>query len=527
MTMPALSDPTNYGNTPGNGPLRPNGKALSALPSGDEDLPSTESHAVKSQKRALAIVRDLWSGNGTLQEKSTDYLPRAAGESPANYATRLSRAVFHNFLRNTIQGLVGFMFREDPKLGDDVPDPIKRDAENIDNQNTHIDVFLREVETDAMTAGHAAIFVEFPKTGGQQSAAVDGGAGGTAVANPTARPYWIHIRKDDMVSWRTETQDGKQILRQLVLRECQYVPAGMFGEKKQTRYRVLYNEDGMVGFRLLEISENRIVMVVDEGLYPTQDEIPIAEIRTSGRLGLFESEPPFIDLAYLNLAHYRQWSDQDTSIHKTCVPIYWEAGADIPVGSDGTPQPDLVLGPSTARISSNPAFKTGYTSHDGASLGSCKASLDDLKNDMAALGLAALASQKRAAETAQAKEIDKGATDSALAVNARGCQDGGERALYFHARYYKLPSGGSIEINRNYGKMQMDAATMAAWGALARDLGVPVLFVLERLMEGGQIPEGTDLDDVANQAMAALAEKEARKAQDAADRLQQTQDMAA
>ena len=73
--------------------------------------------------------------------------------------------------------------------------------------------------------------------------------------------------------------------------------------------------EGVVGWALLEVTEKKTVIQVGEGTYPTQAEIPVSEIVTSGRVSMFESSPPLLDLAYLNVAHYQQWSDYATSIH--------------------------------------------------------------------------------------------------------------------------------------------------------------------------------------------------------------------
>ncbi|MBK8006768.1 MAG: DUF4055 domain-containing protein [Gemmatimonadetes bacterium] len=483
------------------------------MPRADKDLPSTPSPAVERQQADLTVVRDCWEGNSRLRDKAAEYLPKAPGEDPDSYRVRKLRSVFFNQFRNTIEGLVGYVFRQDPKLGDDVPQEIVSHWENIDNAGTHGDVFARERMSDAMCAGHGAILVEFPPTDGTQTAGQE--------LRGEVRPYWVPVPKDAIVSWRTTVENGRTLLTQLVLRECAEVPEGEFGTTKQERFRVFSRKStdaGVeVGYRLLEVTKQKAVVEVESGTYPTQDEIPVAEIVTSGKKGLFESMPPFLDLAHLNLAHYRQWSDYDTSIHKTCVPIWVETGVDLMQAPDGTQMPaPIVLGPNAARVFTNPQATAQYQSHSGAALAQCAAALQDLKTAMAELGLAALASSKRAAETATAKEIDKSSSDSALAVNARGLQDGLERALYFHARYLKKPSGGSIEINRDYGEQGMDAQKMVAWATLAEKLGVPPRFVLERLMEAGEIPETTDLDALEGEMLAEQAAREARRQQELA-----------
>jgi hypothetical protein len=479
--------PTDYGNAPGEGPLRQNGTPLAdPLPPGD--LPNAVSKAAERQQPAVLMMRDVVKGTERVRDAQQTYLPQAPGEDPANYKARLLRSVFFNVTGRTVEGLVGQVFRVDPELGEDVPVAIRGDeqgvgghAENIDLAGTHFDVFARAVLQDALTAGHAGILVEFPKTGGTQSAA----------AEKTIRPYWVPIRKDDILSWRTAIIDGQTVFTQVVFKECTTVPAGKFGEKEQTRYRDI--DSGVVGFALLQIADDKkSIIVVDEGTYPTQTEIPFAEIVTSGRQGLLESIPPLLDLAYLNLTHYQTLSDYLTSIHKTCVPVYVESG--VEPDSSG-----LVIGPNTARQFSNPDAKAMYVSHDGAALGSVEKALENMKAEMGTLGIAMLAPQKQSAETATAHRQDKSTEDSALAVTARGLQDGLERALGFHAKYLRLPSGGSVTVNREFNRPTMEAAMLTAWTSAVSTAGVPERFMLADMQRTGLIPTEENVEEIAEE----------------------------
>ena len=504
----ALADPTNYGNQPGDGPLRIGGVSLPDVPQQDKDLPSTPSAAAKRQAPAVAMVRDLWQGTDAVRAKGTAYLPQGAGEHPQDYAAKLKRAVFFNAFRRTVEGLTGLVFSKDPKLGDDVPAPIVDQWENIDNAGTHGDVFVRERLQDALQAGHNLILVEYPDTGGATTRADEAPLG-------PIRPYWVPVNKENVLSWRTTVEAGKTILTQLVLKECANVAAGMFGEVEQTRYRVLYRRAGVVGWALLEVTERKSINIVAEGLYPTQDEIPVVEIITSGRRGLFDSDPPLMDLAYLNIAHYQQLADANWARYKTNSPILFGAGITQPVAEDGSQPEEISVGPNSAILQANENASLTYVSHDGAALDNCDKALETLKSDMGTLGLAMLAPQKRATETAEAKRLDKATSDSALSVTARGLQDGVERALYFHARYLKLPDGGSIEINRDFEGLAMDPAVMSAFASLIAQ-GLPWEVALDQLQKGGRIGDDVDTTTVALE----IATNRAADAQMKAEQLQ-------
>lgn len=486
--MPSPSyDPTNSGNKPGEGPLRIGGTQLPGMPGSDKDLPSAMSPIVKMQQPDLLMVRDLAAGPGRIRERKTVYLPQAPAENARSYNSRLMRSVFINFYLKTVRGLTGFIFRKDPELGDDVPPMIVEHAENIDLAGTHLDVFLREQLQDSMIAGHSAILVDYPNTGGRPMTLAD---------EQGLRPYWIPIKKDNILSWRTTIEDGRMVLTQIVIKECTYVSDGEFGEKEHIQYRVLrrdgIGEQAIVTFQVLAVNERNLVIELERGMYRNQIEIPIAEVVTSGRRALFESDPPLIDLAFLNLGHYQMWSDYATSIHYTCVPILFTAGFDL--GDDDTTT--VVVGTNSGLSAPDSNAKAEYVSHDGNALEAVRQALLDMKDDMASLGIAMLTGAKKVAETAEAKRIGKSDTDSALSVTARGLQDGAERALGFHARYLGMEKGGSIKINREFENMQMQSDMLTAFVAAVKDAGLPIRLLLQNMQEGGLISPEIDLDDL-------------------------------
>ncbi len=501
-------DPQDAGNKPGDGPLRVGGRP----PPDDiikeaDNLPSTFSGAARRQMPALGKVRDLFAGTEAIKAKTTTYLPLNMGEDATNYDNRLLRAFFFNAFRRTVEGLIGLVFSTDPILGEDVPPQIVEHWENIDLEGTHGDVFLRERFTDAMTAGHGAILIEYPIT-----RMIPEEEGARPEIEGEIRPYWVPILKDNIVSWRMTEEEGRRVLTQVVLREVVEEPHGAFGEIETTQYRVFFRlpltENGAtVGYKVFRITKDKKLIEWDAGWYPTQDEIPIVEIPTSGRRDLFDSDPPLIDVADLNVAHYQQQSDFDWSKHKTCTPIFVISGIEPPTDKLGNTLP-VNLGPNDALILSNPQASASFESHSGQSLEQCRQSLEDLKSDMGTLGLAMLAPQKRVAETAEAKRLDKATSDSSLSVSARGLQDAVERALLFHAKYLNLDSGGSIEINRDFEQVAMDASVMTAYATLIK-AGFPLDEALLMLQRGGRIREDADLEDL---ALAMAAEAAAREA---------------
>ena len=148
------------------------------------------------------LVRDVARGTSHLRSQSTSYLPKHASEEGSDYNRRLEMAVLSvNAIERTVTGLAGMVFRKDPTLGEDVPEVMRLHTENVDYAGTHLDVFTRSLFEDGLEAGHAGILVDAPSV-----QALDGRTLTDAEESVLGvRPYWIPIRKEQIIGWRTIT----------------------------------------------------------------------------------------------------------------------------------------------------------------------------------------------------------------------------------------------------------------------------------------------------------------------------------
>jgi len=444
----------------------------------DEDRPDNQSTDVKAQLPALALCRDVSRGTLHLRDEGRSYLPQAPGEINQDYDLRRARSVLFNAFVRTIKGLAGMVFRRDPVLEDDVPPKIAADYENIDLAGTHGDVFLRRLCEDSLEAGHALILVDYPDLGGRVLPRdIERSTG--------ARPYWVHIKKDDIVSWRTENVAGQTVLSQIVLRELTTEAKGAFGLANVERYRVFRRENGQVTFAVFRKVDDKIIPE-RAGVVANQERIPVAEVTTSGRSRLLVSDPPLVDLATINVSHYQVLSDQLNALHKANSPILVIIGREMM--SQEASGEKVVVGPSWG-LSLPLGADAKYIEPTGAALGASRTQLQDFETQMARLGLSMLQQETRAAETAEAKRIDKSEGDSALSVAARGLQDAIELALEFHARYRGLPEGGSITINRDFEELELTPDEVRMYSELVSGGQLSLETMYAMLARGERLPE--------------------------------------
>lgn len=441
--------------------------------------PATESSLVLAQRQAVTICRDVWGGTLTMRERGRTYLPQFPMEGDDAYRDRLASAVLYNAYKRSVKGLVGMIFRKAPTLGEDVPDEIKRDAENIDAAGRHLDVFLRDACEDGMVDGHAHILVDYPNTGPDQFTTR------REERDADLRPYWVLIGKRQVLRAYGVTLGGHVTFAHFAYLEDTIEPDPPFGEREVKRVRQYTLVDGGVQLDTW-VQEGEDWRVETEGKMLPLRRIPVATFY-AGRTGYQTSEPPLLDLALENILHYQTRSDRQNSLHTASVPIplligveddeslTWAANRAIklPVGGDGK-----------------------YLEPTGAALTHSREELQDIEQRMAALGLSMLQRQTRAAETAEAKRIDKAEADSQLAAIAYALQDAAEEALGFHAEWRGLEiagnDGGSIEINRDFGVEPLDPQMVRVLSDLVGEGRLSVETLWDMLERGDILPDTFD-----------------------------------
>jgi hypothetical protein len=435
--------------------------------------------AVARNQEAVTICRDLAGGTMVVRAAGTRYLPQNPGETDKNYAVRLAKSVLFNGFLRTVRGLTGMVFRRDPTLEADVPKVLVEHAENIDLDGTHLAVFAKEVFEDIWVGGYGGILVDVPPVTGRRTRRQERVEG--------VRPYWKWYPFESIRSWRYEQIGGRRRLTQVVLQEIQMVPDGEFGEREDVRYRVLRREaSGQITYQLYRKAVGSAELVGEQApaVIRNVTEIPFVPIPELG------TPPSLLDLAYVNITHYQVHSDRLQSMHKAGVPIFVRIGYEQAGGEKDAP---IVVGPNTA-MDIPIGGDAKYVEHAGTALGEMRQELQDLKADMAVLGLSMLMHETRAAETFEAKRIDKAEQDSALATKARRLQDGMEAALQFHAEFLGLPSGGSYRVNREFERLQLTGQDIEAYAARVRENQLSLETLWDIMARAGHLPEDFDAD---------------------------------
>lgn len=455
----------------------------------EKSSPATPGKAHERQQKAVEIVRDVYEGTLRMREKGTKYLPRFPKERKADYERRRKKAVLYNATRRTVEGLTGMVFRKDPQLSEDMPKEIEGHAENIDLAGRSLDVFARDYFESSLLDGHAHIFVDYQRTDDSEIRTL------ADEQEMGVRPYWVMLEKQDVISWRTRSVNGRPVLTQLVWQETVVEPDGEFGEEEVTRYRVYRRvaaedeetgeERAAVEWQIWEEREEDEVVPVEGGLM----DIPVIPLATgyTNRTGFMESDPPLLDLALENVRHYQARSDRAHVLHFASVPIPFFSGMDLE---------DVGWGPNHAIYTENEEAQAKILEPSGSGLEEGRMELQDIEQRMAALGLAMLQRDTRAAETAEARRIEKSETDSALSAAARGLEGALNEALSYHALWMDREDadGGSVSVNRDFESQMLKPQMVTTLSGLVGRGQLSVETMWDILERGEVLPEDFDPD---------------------------------
>jgi hypothetical protein len=459
----------------------------SAASVGSNDTVSTPHPSYDRMKLRWEKCRALMDGTQAIRDGEEDYLPRFESEPDDSYEARTQMCALFNGYERTVYACVGLLLEKDPELGDDMSAKLKAIAEDVDLEGMHLSVYAKQRAIDGMVDGFAGTFVDYPVVPNAAQTSQD------EEQRLGLRPYFVKYEACDMLKVLYGKIGGVKVKTLVVLREVTEELVGDFGIAVVTRYRVYRHDTTGVHWEVWKSQEGGSVASIETERTPMRGvaRIPFSIFVAGRKVGEFEYRPTLENLADLNIEHHQLKTNLRNLETLACVPTQVRIGA-MP-DADGK-YPDITLGVrktiEAPHIQGVPK-PVYWHSPDVTVLEPGSRSLQDIKADMGAVGLAFLTPDKRAAETAAAKRIDSAAQNATLSSVSRAMQDHLEEVFGFAAEYLK-EKAGSITMNREFEQTVMDAAMVTALVNAKANGGLDIETLIDLLERGRILPEGTD-----------------------------------
>lgn len=380
-------------------------------------------------ERALpdwTTMRDVLAGARAVKKAGTAYLPRLGDQSDPEYTAYSTRAQFFGVTARTAQSLGGFVFRKDPEFT--FPDIATVFADDATKTRVSFYDYVKQTVDEVIAVGRAGSLIDYSNDLG---------------AEP--RPYVVQYKAEDIINWKVDRIEGASVLTILTLFEydAKWIPLDPaeqregppdeFEEASYAQWRVYRLRPDGAGGHYVTISiyrrkkadkKNRAKASSEDEFVLVQDTAPVRRGQALHRIpfvfhnaehGLPQcGKIPLLDLADVNLSHFRTSADLENGRHITGLPTPYFFGADDKVTT-------INLGANTALVSDNPQATCGFLEFKGEGLGALEKAITEKENQMAALGARLLAPEAKQAEAFQTVELRNASENSALMNIAITC----------------------------------------------------------------------------------------------------------
>jgi hypothetical protein len=399
--------------------------------------------------------RDCVSGQDAIHDAGETYLPRLTDQTDDDYKAYKNRAQFYNCFWRTVAALSGMMFRKNPVV--ECSDNIAEMLEDVNLSNITFNVFAYQVAIEIMTTGRVGVLIDYPN---QQVQGMTLAEASRLNLRPTMQQY----RAETIINWRVKRINNVNKLVLLVLKEDLVTIEGDgFIEKYETVYRVLdLVEDNKYRVRLYRVNDKKENEQIGDDIYPMMDGknidfIPFIFIGIDDTTPPVD-EPPLIDLADVNIAHYRLDADHKHGLHFTGLPTPVISGYTPPEGSS-----DLYIGSTAAWVFPDSNAKASYLEFAGQGLAAIKEEKESLVGQMAILGARLLTSEKKTTETAQTAQIHRAGESSVLSAIAHTISSGLTWALNVFSKWGGSDDECSVTLNQEFMPPEVAPQELTAW----------------------------------------------------------------
>lgn len=417
---------------------------------------------VRTQHPEYKHMLPLWEqcehlekGQRAIHAARDRYLPKLIAEEETEYLARVKRSDFFNAFYRTVSALAGLAFNKDPDLV--MPGAIEPMARDIDLAGTTLFSMAKDAVEDVLEYGRIGLLVDYAQLPENVTAislrdAEDKGL----------RPYVKTYSAPSVINWRTTKFGNRTVLGMVVLKEERCKAVDEFEEKQETLYRVLdLDDDGWYRQRVFRAKDDGTDELVEGPIYPVRNGRKMAMIPfrfvTQNGMTFEVMEPPMIDLADKNIAHYQINSDYRHGAHYTALPMLFLAGVDMADGSA------IKIGGSAAITTPHPEARGEYIEFKGTGLSTLEKQLDRAEKQMAVLGARMVIENTQREKTATEATLETSGENSVMASIVLAVSDAFTWALATAADWAGASGEVHFEINREFNPFGLSPQQFVAY----------------------------------------------------------------
>lgn len=396
-------------------------------------------------------------------------------------------AVYYNFTKRTLAGMVGSVMRKDPEQT--IPAQLDYLLTNADGSGVGLWQHAQDTLGEIDSVGRGGLLVDLPRLAAATQADQNSG-----LLNPVIAFY----SAENIVNWRLERTGSVNRVVMVVLRErYEYVNGkNEFSPNIGTQYRVLDVFDGKYRQRLYRF-DTKGALAADgyEELFPDNGAlapgfIPFAFIGAGNNDAAVDA-PPLLPLADINIGHYRNSADNEDSSYIVGRPTLF-----IFPSQQMTPERFMEANPKGIRMGS----RTGHNLGQGGDAKLVQAEPNNLAREnmlnkaQQAVQIGAQLITPTQQITAESARLQRGADTSVMATVARNVSQAYTDALKWCAGLLRVSDAGiEFKLNTEFFLQPMTPQDRAAWMADINAGLLPATAYYSALRKAG-VTDWTDND---------------------------------
>ncbi len=447
------------------------------------DDPAARSRAVLSMMKTWEPIELCVGGTEAIKANAERVIPREpreqvnqeTGDDP--YQRRIFNTVLPPFLQRLVAQAAGTILRKGIHLSGGDEEYWNQWAQDVTGDSVPLNEFARKTLVDALLWGHKAVLVDYSADTSRRTLLDE--------QKDPRRPYLVEIHPKQICGWRTTGNRRQADLEQFRYIELVSEPKGSFGEEIIEQVRVLEPGKYRVYRSAIEDSlANGKWELKDVGV-TSLDRVPVVGVY-SNRLETMMSRPPLLEVALLNLAYCRRFTDYHHSLHVGAQPVLLLKGFD--------PDGNTTLGLSVNTALLLPPEGDGkYIEPTSDSYNSQLECLQTLEDQISNLGISALARQNITNAAAESKRLDRIDSDSIMAIISQDLARAIQEMIDIASDYTgRAPC--KVTIPADYESKLLDGNQITAMLQLQMQNQISQETLLELLKEGEVIPTWIDID---------------------------------
>ena len=421
------------------------------------------------------LMRDALAGE-VAKEK---YVPKLSDQEAEEYSAYVGRAEFYNATARTQVALTGLLFAKPPKV--ELPEALKTIGENISLDDDSLEALAKNIADECLSVGRCGVLVDLPSVEKSDYSKLE-------AERLNLRAYATLYKAENIINWKTTKINGSNVTSLVVLAETYAEPTNdEFVEKIKTRYRVLDLHDGYYRQRVFSETKAGNFEVVSE-IYPSAngqklEYLPFTFFNVND-LKTSVEKPPLLDLAKVNISHFRSEVDLEHGTHFTALPTPYVTCY------QGESSEKLKIGSTAVWVINDPSAKVGFLEFSGAGLSTLENRIAVKEKRMSILGARLLLDEKKTAEATETLQMRKSGENAVLTSVAATISEGIASFLKDIAFFENIAGENLIyEINTDYNLTMIEPQLLAQIIAGIQSGDIPNEVLYDALLKGELMPK--------------------------------------